>query len=50
MQRLEQKITPEKAVEILKEHGTNINLDEARIMLDFLYKLATLILNQVLKR
>ena len=44
------KITPEKAVEILKKHGTIITENEAKIMLDFLYKFAKLTLEIVLKR
>jgi hypothetical protein len=44
------KLTPEKAVEIFKKHGTNITVDEAKIMLDFLYKFAKLTLDHVLKR
>jgi len=44
------KITPEKAVEILAKHGTHITVDEAKIMLDFLFKFAKLTLNEMLKR
>ncbi|EHQ24804.1 hypothetical protein Mucpa_0615 [Mucilaginibacter paludis DSM 18603] len=43
-------ITPEKAVEILKKHGTEITVDQAKLMLDFLYKFAKLALDQVFKR
>ena len=44
------KVTPEKAVEIMKKHGTNITIEEAKLMLDFLYKFANLTLEIVLKR
>lgn len=44
------KVTPEKAIEILKKHDTIISVDEAKIMLDFLYKFAKLTLEKVLKR
>ncbi len=44
------KITPEKVVQILKKHGTIITHQEAKLMLDFLYKFATLTLDHVLKR
>ncbi|MFA6277994.1 MAG: hypothetical protein WC622_14675 [Pedobacter sp.] len=35
-------LTPEKAVEILAEHGTKVTLEEAEIMLDFIYEFAKL--------
>ncbi len=43
-------ITPEKAVEILKKHGTIVTIDEAKLILDFIYKFANLTLNQMFKR
>ena len=42
-------LTPEKAVRILKRHGRKVSLKEARLMLDLMYNLAILSLNQVLK-
>lgn len=47
MSREKQSITPEKAVEILKKHGTIITTEEAQLILDFLYKFGRLTLNQV---
>lgn len=44
------RVTPERAVEILKKHGTNISVEEAKLMLDFLYRFAKLTLEIVLKR
>lgn len=44
------KITPEKAVEILKKSGTIITVKDAKFVLDFLYKFAKLTLETVLKR
>lgn len=41
-----QSIKPEKAVEILKKHGTIITVEEAKLILDFLYKFGRLTLNQ----
>jgi hypothetical protein len=43
------KVTPEKAVEIFRKHGTEITVEEAKLMLDFLYKFAKLTLENVLK-
>lgn len=39
-------ITAEKAVKILKENGTTITLNEAQIILDLMYKMARLAVNQ----
>lgn len=44
------KVTAEKAVKIMAKHGTVITIEEAKIMLDFLYKFAKLTLETVLKR
>jgi len=42
-------VTPEKAVKILQEHGTIVSLEEAKIILDFMYKIAKLSLDQYIK-
>jgi hypothetical protein len=42
-------ITPEKAVEILKKHGTIVTLEEAKIILNFMYKIGRLAVNQYVK-
>jgi len=34
------KITPEKAIEILKKGGLEVTHDQAKLILEFLYKLA----------
>lgn len=43
-------VTPQQAVEIFKKNGTEITLEEARLILDFIYKFAKLALNQVFKK
>jgi hypothetical protein len=35
-------VTPAKAVEILAKHGTKATLEEAQIILDFMYKFGKL--------
>lgn len=40
-------ITPEKAVKILQEHGTIVTIEEAKLILDFMYKFTTLAVNQI---
>lgn len=42
-------VTPEKTVEILRKHGTIVTLEEAKIILDFMYKFAKLSVNQQVK-
>lgn len=42
-------ITPEKAVEILREHGTIVTIEQAKLILDFMYKFAILAVNQIVK-
>ncbi len=43
-------ITPQKAVEILKKHGIIVTLEEAKMMLDLMYRFAKLAVNQGLKK
>lgn len=39
-------ITPEQAVKILQEHGTVVTLEQAKLILDFLYRMGKLAINQ----
>ncbi len=43
-------LTPEKAVKILKKQGTIVTIEEAKLILDFMYKLAKLTLDQVFEK
>ena len=43
-------VTPEKARKILAKYGTVLSLEEAKIMLDLLYKLSNLSVSETLKR
>ena len=45
----ERGITPKKAIAILEKHGYQISEEEAEEILDFLYILAKLTVNQYLK-
>ena len=40
------KITPEKAVEILKRGGLEVTLEQAKSILEFLYKFADITIAQ----
>jgi len=44
-----EKMTAEKAVKILAEHGTHISLEEAEIVVDYLRKLAKIAVAQCLR-
>lgn len=43
------KDTPEKAVKILKKRGLEVNLEQAGLILDFLYKMADIAMAQCFK-
>ncbi len=43
------RISPEKAVEILKSNGKEVTAEEAKIILDFLYKMAKLTVKLLLE-
>lgn len=43
------RISPEKAVEILKANGKEVTAEEAQIILDFLYKMANLTVKLLLE-
>lgn len=40
-------VAPEKAMEILREHGTIVTIEEAKLILGFMYKFAILSVNQI---
>ncbi|WCT14953.1 hypothetical protein [Mucilaginibacter jinjuensis] len=42
-------ITPEQAIKILQEHGTNVTIEEVQKILDFLYKIGKLSVNQYIE-
>jgi len=44
-----EKMTAEKAVKLLAEHGTNLSLAEATIVVEFLRKLAKMAVAQYLR-
>ncbi len=44
------KITPEKAIEILKKDGLEVSLEQAKLILEFLYQMADIVVEQHLKK
>lgn len=45
----EKGVTPEKVIKILEKHGTKVTLEEAKIILEFMRKLARITVNQYLR-
>lgn len=45
-----EKLLPEKAVDILQKHGTIITVEQAKIILDFLYQLSDIVVAQYLRK
>ncbi|RQO75665.1 hypothetical protein DBR43_10025 [Pedobacter sp. KBW06] len=43
-------IVPEQVIEILSKHRTNVNITEAQLILDFMYKFAKLSVKQALTK
>lgn len=43
------RISPEKAIEILKTDGLEVTSDEAKLILEFLYQMAEIVVDQYLK-
>ncbi|WP_316840029.1 hypothetical protein [Pedobacter gandavensis] len=43
-------VNPEKAIKLLKDHGTVITIEQAKAVLDFLYKLSNLSVSQAINR
>ncbi len=46
MLNIKYSITPEQAVKILREHGTIVTIEEAKLILEFMYKIAKLSVKQ----
>ena len=44
------RISPENAIEILKKDGLEVTLDEAKLILEFLYQMAEIVVDQYLKK
>jgi hypothetical protein len=42
-------LTPERVVQILKKKGTDVNIEEAKIILAFVKKIANIAVNQYLR-
>ncbi len=45
-----ERISPEKAIEILHKDGVTVSLQEAKIILDFFYQIAQILVEQYLSK
>ncbi len=45
-----ERITPERAVEILKKDGLVVTVEHAKLFLEFFYKMAEIVVDQHLKK
>ncbi len=45
-----ERISPEKAIEILKKDGLEVTLEHAKIILEFLYQIAEIVVDQYLEK
>lgn len=52
MKRISDKrnVTPEQAIEILAKHGTEVTTEQAKLILDFMYKFAILTVKQIVRQ
>lgn len=42
------RISPEKAMQLLKDDGIEVNAEQTKIILDFLYEMAEIVVDQYL--
>lgn len=42
----EERISPEKAIEILKKDGLEVTPEQAKLILEFLYEIAEIVVDQ----
>ncbi len=45
----EEKISPEKAIEILKKDGLEVTFEQAKLIVEFLYQMADIVVDQFLE-
>lgn len=46
---MEEKITPGEVIDIYKKHGTILTEEEAKLILAFMFEMANIVLNQLMK-
>lgn len=44
------RITPQKAMELLKKDGIELNIDQAKEVLDFIYEMAEIVVDTYLDK
>lgn len=49
MEATGKKLTPEKVVQILKKHGTEVSIEEAAIIINYINEIARIAVSQYLR-
>lgn len=44
------RIPPEKAIALLKDDGIEVTVEQVKVILDFMYEIADIVVNQYLKK
>ncbi len=44
----ENRISPERAIKLLKEDGIEVTIEQAQVILDFMYEMAEIVVDQFL--
>lgn len=42
------RISPERAIKLLKEDGIDVTIEQAKVILDFMYEMAEIVVDQFL--
>lgn len=42
------RISPERAIKLLKEDGIDVTIEQAKVILDFMYEMAEIVIEQFL--
>ncbi len=45
----DEKISPERAIEILKKDGLEVTMEQAKLIVEFLYQMAEIVIDQYLE-
>jgi len=45
-----ERIPPERAVKLLKEDGIEVTIEQAKVILDFMYEMAEIVVDQYLAK
>jgi hypothetical protein len=43
------RISPEKAIELLRDDGVEVTIEQAKVILEFMYQMAEIVVDQYLR-